>query len=360
MDNLVKIGLEKILSFAEREGYKGYDPYDGLLSPFSKINIPLYRLFFQQLVKRIDERFRKILLIPRGHNPKGLALFLWTYSLLGDEERAKNVWEILKNYAIKTKGGMAFGYNFPWQSSVFYVPLGTPNVIATSFTVFALNCARSVFGWKVNLEEFLPFYERTLNLFRDENGYLWMSYTPFDRLRIFNSSVLGALAYLLCGGKKEIAIEIGKTLVNYQREDGSWIYGLDRITMNYVDNIHTAYNLWGLLGIKNVLGEDKFEMSIRKGYQFYVENLFDKGSFLPISRLGKRKFDTHDIAASIVTFKIFGDYKSAEVLEVWAVKNLVGKDGEVFNGKWDKRVFMRWSVGWLALSLAFKPHFPFT
>jgi len=47
MDNLVKIGLEKILSFAGKGGFnKGYDPYDGLLSPFSKINIPLYRLFF--------------------------------------------------------------------------------------------------------------------------------------------------------------------------------------------------------------------------------------------------------------------------------------------------------------------------
>jgi hypothetical protein len=354
------MSLDRILSFAERENYKGYDPYDGLLSPLSRINLPIYRLLFQQFVKRVDEKFRKILLIPKGHNPKGLALFLWTYSLLGDEERAKKVWEILRGYAIKTNGGIAFGYNFPWQSSVFYVPLGTPNVIATSFVVFALNCARKVFGWKIDLGEFLPFYEKTLNVFRDENGYLWMSYTPLDRLRIFNSSVLGALAYLISGGKEETAREIAKTLINYQGEDGRWIYGLDRITMKYVDNIHTAYNLWGLLGIKNILGDDELDEGIRKGYSFYINNLFDKETHLPISKLGKKKFDTHDVAVSIITFKIFGDKNRAKRLEDWALRNLVDENGRVFNGKNDKRVFMRWSVGWLALSLAFKPHFPFT
>ncbi len=356
---MIDINLERILKFAEKENYMGYDPYDGLLSPFSRLDLPIYRLLFQQLAKRLGEDFRKSLLIPKGHNPKGLALFLWTYSLLGNENKAKKVWEILRGYAIKTNGGIAFGYNFPWQSSVFYVPLGVPNVIATSFTVFALNCARRVFGWKVDLGEFLPFFEKKLNLFRDQYHHLWMSYTPLDKLRIFNSSVLGALAYLMCGGDKEVARDISKTLASYQNEDGSWVYGLNRITMKYIDNVHTAYNLWGLLGIKNILHES-LEDIIMKGYRFYSERLFDDKTGLPISRLGKKGFDTRDIAVSIITFKIFKDTDRAKELEDWSIKNLLGEDGRVFNGKGDKRVFMRWSVGWLALSLAFKPHFPFT
>ncbi|MEO0139013.1 MAG: hypothetical protein ABIL16_04770 [candidate division WOR-3 bacterium] len=350
--------IKRILAYIEKENYKGYDPYDGLLSPFSRLSIPLYRLLFQQFVKRLGLWTRKVLFIPKGHNPKALALFLWSYAFLRDEGKAKNIWELLKVYSIKTNNGIAFGYNFPWQSSVFFVPYGTPNIIATSFVVFALNYAKRVFKWDVDLRVFLPFYEKTLNIFRDENGFLWISYTPYDRLRIFNSSVLGALAYMMCGGDGKFAKEIAKTLQNYQREDGSWIYGLDRMTMKYVDNIHTAYNLWGLVGIRNMLKIDDFDGVILKGYEFYKYNLFDRWGF-PISKLGKKGFDTHDLAASIITFKIFEDMDRARKLEGWAVERLVDKDGRVYNGLKDKRVFIRWSVAWLLLSLVFEPYYPF-
>lgn len=351
--------IRKILNYIEEEDYKGYDPYDGLLSPFSRLNIPIYRLLFQQILKRVGVGARKVLLIPKGHNPKGLALFLWSYAFLGDEPKARDVWELLKKYSIKTNNGIAFGYNFPWQSSVFFVPYGTPNIIATSFAVFALNYAKRVFQWNIDLKIFLPFYEKTLNIFRDENGFLWISYTPYDRLRIFNSSVLGALAYLMCGGYGEFAKEIAKTLQYYQGEDGSWIYGLDRMTMKYIDNIHTAYNLWGLVGIRNMLKIDDFGGVILKGYEFYKNNLFDEAGF-PLSKLGKKGFDTHDLAASIITFKIFGDIDRTKKLESWAVKKLVDKNGRVHNGLKDKRVFIRWSVAWLLLSLVFEPYYPFS
>ncbi len=352
-----KVG--KIIFYVEKEHYKGFDPYDGLLSPLSRLNIPLYRLIFQQVVKRSGEGVRRILKIKKTHNPKGLALFLWAYSLMGDECRAKEVWNLLRKYSISTNGGVGFGYPFPWQSSVFYVPQNTPNVIVTSFVVFALSYAIKRFGWKQDLTSFIPFYERTLNFFKDDNGKYWLSYTPYDKLRIFNSSVLGALAYIMCGGKKEIPLLISETLRYYQRDDGGWVYGLDRPTMNYIDNIHTAYNLWGLTGIMNTLREHSIKEVILRGYGFYKRNLFTKNG-LPKSRINKVKFDTHDVSVSIITFKIFKDEDKAENLMTWALNKLVNDDGSVFNGPGDKRVFMRWSVAWLYLSLVFEKHFPFT
>ncbi len=351
-ENRLKECLRKVLSYAEREGWRGYDPYDGLLSPFGNLPIPLYRLLFQQAVKRLPTSVRPLLLIPRSHNPKGVALFLWAHSMLRDGERANELLKLLM--ALRTElpgGGIAFGYNFNWQSSVFYVPAFTPNVIATSFSIFALREGGAAFGWDIDFRAFLPFYEKVLNLFEDGEGYLWMSYTPGDRLRIFNSSILGAVAYFLSGGDGEVLLRVGDTLAHYQREDGSWPYGLGSRRMNYVDHIHTAYNLWGLLWASRILGTDRWMESIDRGFRFYKNRLFnDEG--LPLNRVGRHSHDTHDVAAAILTLKMFGEEDWAKRLAEYSCNRLVGPGGEVFNGPNDRRVFMRWSVGWLALSLA--------
>ncbi len=344
--------LRKVLSYAEGEGWRGYDPYDALLSPFGRLPLPLYRLLFQQVVKRLPTSVRPLLLVPKSHNPKGIALFLWAHSILRDGDGAGRLFNLLMS--LKTDipgGGMAFGYNFNWQSSVFYVPAFTPNVIATSFSVFALREAKAVFGWDVSLGAFLPFYEEVLNLFEDDEGHLWMSYTPMDRLRIFNSSILGAVAYALSGGDKEVLLRVGDTLSHYQREDGSWPYGLGRRRMNYVDHIHTAYNLWGLRWASDVLGTERWRESLDRGLKFYLNHLFNEEG-LPLNRTGRRSHDTHDVAAAIITLKMFGREREAHRLAEYACERLVGPRGEVFNGPNDRRVFMRWSVGWLALALA--------
>src|SRR5688572_29802050 len=60
--------------------WAGYDPYDALNSrlfqalPFR--NSKWARLFFTQAMKRSMVNFRPFLLVPKTHNPKGLALFL--------------------------------------------------------------------------------------------------------------------------------------------------------------------------------------------------------------------------------------------------------------------------------------------
>lgn len=344
--------LGRVLSYAAGEGWKGYDPYDGLLSPLGNLPLPLYRLLFQQLVKRLPTHIRPLLLVPKSHNPKGVALFLWAHSILRDRDGADVLLDLLMSLRTDLpNGGMAFGYNFNWQSSVFYVPAFTPNVIATSFSVFALSEGRTAFGWNVDLRAFLPFYERVLNLFEDDEGHLWISYTPGDRLRIFNSSILGAVAYVLSGGDKRVLLRVGDTLAHHQREDGSWPYGLGSRRMDYVDHIHTAYNLWGLRWASELLQTDRWEGTIVKGFRFYVRNLFnDEG--LPINRLGRNSHDAHDVAAAIITLKMFGREEEAKRVAKYACDRLVGPRGEVFNGPEDRRVFMRWSVGWMALALA--------
>ena len=72
----------RIKKYCEDESFMGWDPFDGLNSkvfqslPFIKNN-RIARLIWIQLFKRNPINLRKFMMVPKGHNPKGLALFYW-------------------------------------------------------------------------------------------------------------------------------------------------------------------------------------------------------------------------------------------------------------------------------------------
>lgn len=81
-----KVVYQSFLSlqkFCEKEDFKGWDPYDGLNSkvfnglPFK--NWSLARMVWIQAFKWSPINFRKLLLVPKGYNSKGIALFLKGY-----------------------------------------------------------------------------------------------------------------------------------------------------------------------------------------------------------------------------------------------------------------------------------------
>ena len=76
--------LSSLKSYCESEQFKGWDPYDGLNSkvfqalPFLK-NSALCRLVVIQGFKRSPINFRKIAMVPKDYNAKGIGLFLQGY-----------------------------------------------------------------------------------------------------------------------------------------------------------------------------------------------------------------------------------------------------------------------------------------
>ena len=88
----------KLKNYCESENFKGWDPYDGLNSkifqalPFKHWD--LARLAWIQGFKRSPINFRKLLLVPKQYNAKGIGLFLLGYCNL---------------YELALKGEIAFG-----------------------------------------------------------------------------------------------------------------------------------------------------------------------------------------------------------------------------------------------------------
>ena len=78
-----KYSFFKLKSYCEYEKYKGWDPYDGLNSKLFKITplnkIAFFRLIWIQFFKRSPINLRKLFLVPKQYNAKGIALFLSGY-----------------------------------------------------------------------------------------------------------------------------------------------------------------------------------------------------------------------------------------------------------------------------------------
>src|SRR5690554_2104934 len=70
-------------SYCESQNFAGWDPYDGLNSKVFKAlpfkHWDLARLAWIQGFKRSPINFRKVLMVPKEHNAKGIGLFLNGY-----------------------------------------------------------------------------------------------------------------------------------------------------------------------------------------------------------------------------------------------------------------------------------------
>ena len=148
----------KLKAYCEKEQYKGWDPYDGLNSkifralPFKHWD--LGRAIWIQIFKHSPINFRRLFLVPKGYNAKGVALFLLGYCELyklaksgcndfgTKEELLAKINEITTLLlSLKSTGysGACWGYNFDWQARrLFLFKKHTPTVVATCFCVEAL------------------------------------------------------------------------------------------------------------------------------------------------------------------------------------------------------------------------------
>ena len=140
-DTYIQSALNELLSFTQKEDYKGWDPFDSLTSkvfkysPFYRSRI--FRLAWIQFFKHCPINFRNLVFVGKAHNPKGEALFASGLILYDKNDQAKAILDRLKTMACAGWGGACWGYSFPWQTRAFFVPTGKPNIVSTVFVANA-------------------------------------------------------------------------------------------------------------------------------------------------------------------------------------------------------------------------------
>lgn len=370
--------------FCQKEDYKGYSLYDshnGFI-PFEKLGNTISFLA-NQIVKRSPVNFRPLLGIKKGVNPKGVGLFLLSYSkmkgfnILDDEaldELNTRFFEWLINNPSEGYSGHCWGYNYDWPHRTGDMfPKYTPSSVVTGFNCRAMMAYYDVYKddrVKEVISSSAQFIKNDIPLTKTEFG-LCYSYTPVRRDLTVNASLLAAevLAYDdNLNEKKEHIEEIKGVLAftkHFQNEDGSWYYKHKLKTYAPKDQIdfHQGYVIEIMDIVLNYSGIDDGEAkeSIKKGLEFYYNNQFNKEEGWAYWRLPKKyPIDIHNQSQAIITFSKFSDHSDeylpfAQKVAEWTIENMRSKKGKFYYQKYplltNKINYLRWNQGWMMVAL---------
>jgi hypothetical protein len=200
---MVQQAFNTLHKYCRRIEFRGWDLFDGLNSKLFRRS-PFYRSKFLRLAwiqffKRSPVNLRKITFVPKGYNPKGLALFATGFLLLGRIKEAEALLGMLRSMTCSGYAGNSWGYNFDWESRAFYVPQGVPNLVTT---VFVANSFFEYFDKTGDEKAFniahgaCDFILNHLILFEDKDS-LCFGYIPGEKARVHNANMLGAALRVL-------------------------------------------------------------------------------------------------------------------------------------------------------------------
>ena len=398
--------LSKLYQYCKNESYKGWDPFDGLNSVlFNKFpfkNTPIIRLAWLQFFKCFPVNLRKIVIVQKGYNPKGLSLFASGLILAGDIKEAESILSLLRQMECSGYSGKSWGYNFPWQARAFYVPAGKPNMVTTIFVANAFldYVENQIKGFRnsgieglrekdlkkkkeeitqskdSNEQTFLEdclriaqgcceFILKELVLFEDEKT-LCFGYIPGEEAHVHNANILGAafLARVYSHIKNKTYLEKSRKAIAYSvaalNDDFSWPYG-ELHHHRFVDNFHTGYNLIALKDWMDYTGENIWEEKLKNAYRYFLDTFWLGDGRPKYYHDSLYPIDIHCSAQGIVTCLKLKDYDDrsipmAENIAKWAIENMQDKKGYFYYQKtrWytNKISYMRWSQAWMFYALS--------
>ncbi len=401
----IKTAHRELWQWCRARDFAGYDPYDALNSRLFQAtalkNSRTARLTWTQLHKRSPIDLRRLVSIPRERNSKAIALF--ALAALADyrrnptreaEVQARELLDDLIWMNVKGFSGAAWGYNFDWQSRSFFAPRGTPMIVPTAFAARALSEASEV----LSRDEYLPFARTVcdfilndLNRSEVNKDEVCFSYSPLDRTRVFNASLLAAETLAGIGkltGEASLldwAMRAAIYVVRRQDDNGSWAYGADGY-QSWADNFHTAFLLTSLSRIigsvasaVDASGEhepaaetpstqrlrrefvSEAESALQRGYDFWRESFFLVNGWPKYFPDRLYPADAHSAGAALVALTELpaldsGATELAETIARWAIENLRDPRGFFY---YQRRRFhtvrtpyMRWSEAWMMYGLA--------
>ncbi len=359
---------ENLRNYIESCDFAGYDPYDGLNSPLSQVLVcrnKYARMAITQTLKRLPFNLRPLLGVKKGHNPKGIGLFLWGYAKLYKAEKRPeylNKIEYLLSLLEKLKSpgyaGNCWGYNFNWQSRAFFVPKFTPTIVNSSFIGHALIDAYEYTGIRKALDMAVSvkdFILKDLNKY-SEDGTICFSYTPIDNTKIHNANLLGASLLIRLYGisgqqhLKQNALAALAHSLKYQHNDGSWYYA-ETNYQKWIDSFHTGFNLQSIRYFLNE-GFSEYEPAFEKGVNFYADNFFLEDGTPKYYHNRIYPVDIHAPSQAIVFFSQLSEKYSGltDRISRWMLHNLYDSKGYFYFRKTkcctNKISYMRWSQAW--------------
>jgi hypothetical protein len=368
-------GLE---AYIVKNGYRGYDPFDALMSPLFSLPVlkssKIIRLGFQQVMKRLPLNIRPLLGIRKGYNPVTLGLAIQAYSYLANifpeqedlyRDRVGSLIAELERLVSKGYHGACWGYDFDWQAKYATVPAYMPTIVATGIITNALFSAYSLLNMKRAFElceSATRFLLRDLNMTKtSEEAFCW-SYSPNDTQMVLNASMKGARLCAQVGGVTgdanllQYAADAVRFVASQQRENGAFIYAVND-ARSWVDHFHTGYVLDCFDEYERSTGDRSFTTVKIKGWEYYRSNFFLENGTPKYYDTRVWPVDATSCGQALLTLCRFGDLEFAERVAKFCCMNMQTERGYCYYRRYalytNRISYMRWSNAWIFAGLTF-------
>ena len=279
-ERLVGAG-RSLIDAAANSGWRGPDPYDGLLYPWPPLlrGGPRRRQVIVQLHARSPVDLRR-LYRRREHAriAKALALFgeaaLTLDAVEPDVEIRERARWALTLLLEDRSAGEAWGYPFDVQTRWSFYPADSPNVVVTAFAGTALADASRTLTDKRFAERATEAARWALTrAFNSELGTF--SYHEHSDTVIHNANLLGArLVWAQLRNDPAAAQAVRRAVertLSAQAPDGTWPYG-EGSGLEWNDSFHTGFVLGALTELIDV--DDAVRDAVARGTDAYAKLFF--------------------------------------------------------------------------------------
>ncbi|MCK6615340.1 MAG: hypothetical protein L6Q47_13965 [Ignavibacteriaceae bacterium] len=379
IDKLEK-SLDNFISWLNINGYTSYDRMDfwssksGIFSkkvfyknkilgaPFGIFGLILEN-FLPSLQKMFAKPHREI--IGDSHLALG---YLNLYSITYNNnylEKAENLLREIISYRSPNYSDLCWGYNFSWQTQNGLWEKKTPLITITPYAFWAFKKHFEITNNQDSLNNAISianFALEKLNQIKMPNGTYCSSYSPVTRDIVINansyrSAVLFDAYKLTSEDKYKIAAERNiEFVLSYQGTNGEWYYEAKPPNDNFIDNFHTCFVLRNLYKCYLVNNDQILLRAIKKGYNFYINNLFYSDGrpkhFAKTKYFKLRKYEMYDYAEGIILGTLLKDeipeaFEKAKFLAKDLINNFQTKDGYFITritsfGTKHKVPYLRW------------------
>lgn len=346
----IREALSETDAYVKGQDFRGYDPYDALLSPLFRLPLlrssHYVRLAAQQVLKRLPVNLRPLLGIQRHASAVTLARMLEGYAHLSvaSPDRRDYYDEPIKICLrgigeLRSRGysGDCWGYDFDWEPhyAARAIPAGVPNIVATGivtnslFETYRLTGIQSARDSCASAAEFVL---RDLQRTDARDGSFCWGYFPLDRQQVLNATMKGArlcaqvFSFTGNGELRQAAHATVRFVVGHQRTDGAWPYAVGD-ARSWVDNFHTGYLLDCLDAYERYADDDTFTSAKASGWGYYRAHFLSEDSVPKYLDDRVHPVDATACAQTITTLCAFEDIPAAARVARWTLANMRRRDG---------------------------------
>lgn len=343
----ITASLIKLEAWVEEHNYKGYEPFDGLSSPFRFLtfgNLFLDRLLLQ-LIRQSPINLRPILGIKPLESSKGrgymVSGYLTMYKATGDQQYREKAVQCL-DWLIAHKSPKFDHYS--WANHFDFASRGgryeknDSIIVWTALIGQAFLDAYEILKEERYLDVAKSICEWILSLPREKtDSGICLSYLANEQSSIHNSNMLGGamLARTARLTGNNAMMKVAKEAMEYscsrQLPDGAWYYG-EAQNSRWIDNFHTGYNLDSLKGYIENSNDRSYDEKLQKGFEYYVEHFFEDTGRPKYYHNRAYPIDSQCASQSIETLTNFADHyqialEMALKVANWTIDNMQDDKG---------------------------------